>query len=84
MKMLLSVACLIAIIAEIMMNIAMKTLTVSILLFSLIGCFLRGSIKSIVIVEPLVSTSDESVDIDADRTSTITIPTINAGSVESI
>ena len=62
-----------AIITEIMRNTAISTLMIITSFFS--SCFfILGFIKSIVSVELDVSTSDERVDIEAERTRTTTSP----------
>ena len=53
-------------------------------LFSVIFFTTLPSSKSSVSVDEDVSTSEESVDIEAERTSTITRPISTFGSVESI
>ena len=73
-----------AISAEITMNTTINALMMSIFFFSAISFFARGWMKSRVMVEPLVRTSDERVDIDAERTSTITTAIRMGVRVESI
>ena len=52
--------------------------------FSLISCHQVFFRKSRVIVELEVRTSEDSVDMEADRTRTMTMPMRMSGSVESI
>ena len=68
MKVTRDFACTIAMTAEITMNTATNVRSVNILLFSSMCFFLSGSMKSSVSVELDASTSDESVDIDAEST----------------
>ena len=73
-----------AIKTEITINTPMNTRIVSTCFFSVISFTNRSLIKSRVSVELDVRTSDESVDIDADRTSTTVTPIRISGRVESI
>ena len=68
-----------AITTEIRRNTAMKILMTRTSFFSFIFPFVSGRIRSIVTVELDVRTSDESVDIEAERTSTTTSPIIISG-----
>ena len=67
-----------------MTNTTMNVRIITTFVVSLIGLFLIGAMKSSVIVDELVSTRDESVDMDAERTRTMMIAMIAAGSVESM
>ena len=69
---------------EMIRNTAMKILIVISCFFSSIFSFIIGLIRSIVKVELDVSTSDESVDIDAESTRTITSPKSSEGSFSII
>ena len=73
-----------AIITEIATNTTTKILISNTCFFSAVFFNTVVPKKSIVIVELDVSTNDESVDIEADNTNTITIPINISGSVESI
>ena len=66
------------------MNTAMKNLIVRTCFFSSIFFANRSFMKSSVKVELDVRTSDERVDIDADRTSTTVTPIRMSGRNESI
>ena len=83
-KRLFACACLIAMIAEMMTNMTMNTRMMTTFFLSSIGFFFSGPIKSSVIVDELVSTNDDSVDMDADKTSTMMIPIIIGETVESM
>lgn len=69
---------------EMIRNTAMKILIVISCFFSSIFSFIIGLIRSIVKVELDVSTSDESVDIEAESTRTITSPKSSEGSFSII
>lgn len=84
MNIFLDFAWKIAIAAEMITKTTINSRIISIFFFSSIFFFDNGSIKSRVMVEPLVKTSDERVDIEAERTSTITIPITIGERVESI
>ena len=76
---------MIAMTAEIRMNTAMKILIIGRFLFSSFLLPMKtGSMKSSVRVELDASTSDDRVDIDAERTSTRAIPKITGERFASI
>ena len=73
-----------AITAETRIKNTMNSLMMKTCFFSVMSFFIEGLITSSVKVELEVSTSDESVDIEAASTSTITTAMMTEGSVESI
>ena len=73
-----------AIRADSTMKNAMKARMTIIFFFSLIPFFVIGEIKSSVMVEDDVRTREDSVDMDADRTSTSTTAMSISGRFESM
>ena len=65
--------------AEITMKMAIITRITNIFFFSVILPFMAGPMRSRVMVEPLVSTREDKVDMEADKTSTKTMAMRTSG-----